>query len=712
MSTHWTLHKFHGGIHPPENKQQSTTMPVQQAALPELLVVPLLQHIGQPAEPCVSEGEQVLKGQLIAKPAGLGASIHAPSSGTVERIGTAPYPHASGQPYTAIEIRTDGKDQWHPDIRPANPDELDNEQLLQRIRAAGISGMGGAGFPTATKLRSGQQGSIDTLIINGTECEPYITADDMLMRERAADILSGAAILQRLLNAGQVVIAIEDNKPQAITAMQAALGSRPWHVVSIPTLYPSGGERQLIQILTGKEVPSGGLPAHIGIVCQNVGTAAAVHDAVHLGRPLISRITTLTGAALQQPMNVECLVGTPVIELLQQAGLDQNRMNRVIVGGPMMGFSLADLNAPVIKTSNCLIASTEQEMPAPEPALPCIRCGECELACPAGLLPQQLLFYAQGDDHEQLQANNLFDCIECGACSYVCSSKIPLVQYYRSAKADIREQQQKQIKAEHARQRFEFRQERLRLEEERKAAERQARAERMAKAKAAREKEAAAKPAPVTGSGPSADQLKKLRIEASMARVALTKAEKQLAQHDTPELHAQVAQLKTAAEAAQKALAAAESGATATAPVTAKAAKAAKPGKPELSEAAKKAKIELAMARAALRKAERAEAPEDELAPLREAMSKAEQALAAAEAESAPAAEPAPAADKPAKAARPALSEAAKKAKKAKIELAMARAALRKAERAETPEDELAPLREAMSKAEQALAAAETGTPE
>ena len=628
MSTHWTLHKFHGGIHPLENKQQSTTMPIQQAALPGLLVVPLLQHIGQPAEPCVSEGEHVYKGQLIASPAGLGAAIHAPSSGIVERIGAAPYPHASGQPYNAIEIRTDGKDQWHPDIRPANPDELDDEQLLQRIRAAGISGMGGAGFPTATKLRSGQQASIDTLIINGTECEPYITADDMLMRERAADILSGAAILQRLLDARQVVIAIEDNKPQAIAAMQAALGTRPWHVVSIPTLYPSGGERQLIKVLTGKEVPSGGLPAHIGIVCQNVGTAAAVHDAVYLGRPLISRITTLTGAALKQPMNVECLVGTPVIELLQQAGLDQTRMNRVIVGGPMMGFSLADLNAPVIKTGNCLIASTEQEMPAPEPALPCIRCGECELACPAGLLPQQLLFYAQGDDHEQLQANNLFDCIECGACSYVCSSKIPLVQYYRSAKADIREQQQKQVKAEHARQRFEFRQERLRLEEERKAAERQARAERMAKAKAAKEKADAAKPAPVAGSGPSADQLKKLKIEASMARVALTKAEKQLAQHDTPELHAQVAQLKATAEAAQQALAAAESDATAAAPAAEKPAKA---GKPVLDEAAKKAKIELAMARAALKKAERAEASEDELAPLREAMLKAEQTLADAE---------------------------------------------------------------------------------
>ncbi|NLD15919.1 MAG: electron transport complex subunit RsxC [Gammaproteobacteria bacterium] len=636
MTTVWPLHRFHGGIHPPENKQQSSGLPIQQATLPQLLVVPLLQHIGQPAQPCVSEGEQVFKGQLIATPAGLDAPVHAPSSGTVQRIGLAPYPHASGQSFAAIEIATDGKEQWHPDIQPADAGRLSDEQILQRIRSAGISGMGGAGFPAAVKLQGGRNARIETLIINGTECEPYITADDLLMRERAADILSGAALMQRLLDVRQVVIAIEDNKPAALAAMRAALGIRPWHVVAIPTLYPSGGERQLIKILTGQEVPSGRLPADIGIVCQNVGTAAAVHAAVYLGRPLISRITTLTGAALRQPMNVECLIGTPVIELLEQAGLDRTQMNRVIVGGPMMGFSLADLNAPVIKTTNCLIASSEQEMPAPEPALPCIRCGECELACPASLLPQQLLFYAQGGEHEQLQANNLFDCIECGACAYVCSSRIPLVQYYRAAKADIRTLQQKQAKAEQARVRFEFRQERLRLEEERKAAERQARAERLARTKAAQE-QAAAQPAAASDAVP-ADELKKLKIAASMAKVALTKAEKQLAQHDTPELHAQVAQLKAAAEAARQALANAENTAplyegarplSDTASNTSE--QPAKADKPVLSEAVKKAKIELAMAKAALKKAERAEAPDDELAPLREALASAEQALAASE---------------------------------------------------------------------------------
>ncbi|MBS7325611.1 MAG: electron transport complex subunit RsxC [Thiopseudomonas sp.] len=698
MSTVWPLHRFHGGIHPPENKHISTTLPIQQAALPKRLLVPLLQHIGQPALPCVSEGEAVLKGQLIATPVGLGAAVHAPSSGTVQRIGPAPYPHASGQPFAAIEIATDGKDQWHPDIQPADADSLSDEQILQRIHNAGISGMGGAGFPAAIKLQGGRNARIDTLIINGTECEPYITADDLLMRERAADILSGAALMQRLLDARQVVIAVEDNKPEALASMRAALGIRPWTVVAIPTLYPSGGERQLIKILTGQEVPSGRLPADIGIVCQNVGTAAAVHNAVYLGRPLISRITTLTGAALRQPMNVECLVGTSVSELLQQAGLDQRAMNRVIVGGPMMGFSLADLDAPVIKTSNCLIASTQQEMPAPEPALPCIRCGECELACPANLLPQQLLFYAQGGEHEQLQANNLFDCIECGACAYVCSSRIPLVQYYRAAKAEIRDLQQKQAKAEHARQRFEFRQERLRLEEERKAAERIARAERLARTKAAQEKAAAHQPA--SSADADAEALKKLKIASSMAKVALTKAQKQLALHDTPELHAQVAQLQAAADAALQALTAAENQQPAPAATAAT-----QPAKATVNEAVKKAKVELAMAKAALKKAERAEATEDALAPLRDALSQAELHLANTEAANPPAAVPPAAA---AKADKPVLSDAVKKAK---IELAMAKAALKKAERAEAAEDQLATLRAALSQAEQALAQAE-GTPE
>src|SRR5690606_26260861 len=313
--------------------------------------------------------------------------------------------------------------------------------------------------------------------------------------------------------------------------------------------YPSGGEKQLIQILTGCEVPSGGLPADIGMLCQNVGTCVAIHDAVIHGKPMISRITTLTGEALERPMNVEALLGTSVSDLLAFAGLREGKLHRLIMGGPMMGFTLPDLSVPVIKTTNCLLAATAAELPPPPPALPCIRCGECAEACPASLLPQQLHFFALGHEHEQLKAHNLFDCIECGACAYVCPSSIPLVQYYRAAKAEIRDLEQKQQKAEYSKQRFEQRQERLRRVEEQKEAERVARAERAAKAKAAQ-----SEAPPATAPDAADAQLKKLKIEASMAQVALKKAEKQLAQHDTDELKVQVAELRSAADAAQKAL--------------------------------------------------------------------------------------------------------------------------------------------------------------
>ena len=376
-------------------------------------------------------------------------------------------------------------------------------------------------------------------------------------------------------------------------------------------------------------MPSAQLPAQLGILCQNVGTAVAVHDAVIEGKPLISRITTLTGQALQKPMNVECLIGTPAIELLEFAGLQKTQMSRLIVGGPMMGFTLPALDAPIIKTSNCFLASTAQELPAPPPALPCIRCGDCAEVCPANLLPQQLHFYALGDDHPQLQAHNLFDCIECGACAYVCPSSIPLVQYYRAAKADIREQAQKLAKAEHAKQRFEFRQERLRLEEERKEAERQARAERLAKSKAEQAKKAAQAAQTVEASQAQAeDELKRLKIAASMAQVALRKAEKQLDIHNTDELRAQVEQLREASAQAKQALdAASAASSTAHAPVPTEATAKAEVSPAE--QALKKAKIEVAMKRAALRKAERNEADEATLTILQAELTQAEHNLAA-----------------------------------------------------------------------------------
>jgi len=691
---------IHGGIHPPEHKELSNRPPIQPAPLPKRLILPLAQHLGAPAEPCVTLGEHVLKGQQIAIASGfVSAALHAPTSGVVSFIGPQPYPHVSGMLANAIVIDSDGEDRWielepHPDYRA-----LERPALLELIRQAGISGLGGAGFPTAVKLTPPPTQRIRTLIINGTECEPYITADDLLMREKAAELVAGIEILAHLIQPQDVLIGIEDNKPEAIAAVRAAIGERPFVLKVFPTKYPSGGEKQLIQILTGEEVPSGGLPADIGMLCQNVGTCVAIHDAVLLGKPLISRITTLTGEALARPMNVEALIGTPAGELLAFAGLEQNRLNRLIMGGPMMGFTLPSLDVPVIKTTNCLLASTLEELPPPPPALPCIRCGECAEACPVSLLPQQLHFFALGQEHEQLKAHHLFDCIECGACAYVCPSNIPLVQYYRAAKAEIRELEQKQQKAEHSKQRFELRQERLRRAEEQKEAERKARAERAARAKAAQGESAqvvsdttAATPSAAPKSGLSETQ-KKLKIEASMAQVALKKAEKQLAAHDTPELQAQVSDLRKAAEAVQQALDAVMQE-SASAPTVS----------PADDEALKKAKIEAAMLKAQIRKLEKFEAPDDdqqaELARLRQQLHEAEQTLAAAQSAA------------PAPAAKPANDEALKKAK---IEAAMLKAQIRKLEKLEAPDDdqqaELARLRQQLHEAEQALAAAQSAAP-
>ncbi|WP_298190364.1 electron transport complex subunit RsxC [uncultured Pseudomonas sp.] len=690
-----------GGIHPAERKELSNRTPIQPAPLPKRLTLPLNQHIGAPAEPVVSVGERVLKGQLIAAANGfVSVPVHAPTSGTVSFIGPQPYPHVSGMLAPAIVIDSDSLEQWCELTPCADYQQLENNALLELIRQAGISGMGGAGFPTSVKLNARPTQKTHTLIINGTECEPYITADDLLMRERANELVSGIDILAKLIQPEQVLIGIEDNKPEAISAVRNALGARSYQLKVFPTKYPSGGEKQLIQILTGVEVPSGGLPADIGMLCHNVGTCVAIHDAVILGKPLISRITTLTGAALAQPMNVDVLLGTPVGELLAFAGLDKSTLNRLIMGGPMMGFTLPDFAVPLIKTTNCLLASTTAELPPPPPAMPCIRCGDCAEACPASLLPQQLHFFAIGQEHEQLKAHNLFDCIECGACAYVCPSSIPLVQYYRAAKGEIRDLEQKQLKAEQSKQRFELRQERLRRAEEQKEADRQARAAKAAQAKAAQAQAAstAGSDAAVAKSAGPSDEQKKLKIEASMAQVALKKAEKQLAAHATAELQAQVDELRSAAAAAQLAL---DTAMAANPPVPA-ALPAADDG------ALKKAKIDAAMLRAQLRKLEKLEEPSNEqqgeLQQLRTQLNAAEKLLAGLQAEA-----PAPAA--------PATPSAADDGalKKAKIDAAMLRAQLRKLEKLEEPNNEqqgeLQQLRTQLEAAEKLLASLQAEAP-
>jgi electron transport complex protein RnfC len=463
----------------------------------------------------IAVGDQVLKGQKIAKPKGfISAAIHAPTSGKVIAIEERELPHSSGLEGTCIIIDSDGQDQWLKEISNGSLAideylEADNELLVNRIRDCGITGMGGAGFPTAVKMAVKDR-CIDTLIINGAECEPYITSDDMLMRERAIETLRGIQILLKLTGATTCLIGIEDNKPEAIKAMESALHTihREHHiaVVEIPTKYPSGGEKQLIKILTGKEVPSGGIPADIGIVCQNVGTCEAVYHAIAEGKPLISRITTITGESIEQAQNVEVLIGTPVKHLLDYAGFKQEKSlfqkllgskskveskPRIIMGGPMMGFTLSSDELPILKSSNCILAPSQKELPANDLASACIRCGLCTEACPAELLPQQLYWFSKAGELDKAEQHNIADCIECGACSYVCPSQIPLVQYYRYTKGAIKDERAAQQKSDQSKIRFEARQARLDREAAEKEAKRQARTAAAEKAQAAKKAAAA-----------------------------------------------------------------------------------------------------------------------------------------------------------------------------------------------------------------------------
>lgn len=469
------LHRFHGGLHLPPNKAQSTAAPVRVMPVPPRLVLPLAQHIGAAAEPLVRVGERVLKGQMIARASGyVSVPIHASSSGTVAEIGERAVPHPSGLRAPCIVIDTDGRDEPAPDVLSGDPAQLDPSELRNRIRNAGIVGLGGAGFPSFIKLNPGPDRPIHTLIINGAECEPYITCDDMLMRTRAAEVVGGARILQHAVQAGTCLVAIEDNKPEAADAVRAAIAAAgaegSMEVVTIPTLYPTGGEKQLIQVITGREVPSQGLPADIGVLCHNPGTAAAVHRALVAGEPLISRLITVTGAGVAGPGNLEVRIGTPMADVIAAAGGYTEHAHRLLMGGPMMGFALGTDEVPVVKTTNCLLVASRAELPLPQAPLPCIRCGACVDACPALLLPQQLYWYAHAKDFDRVQDFNLFDCIECGCCSYVCPSHIPLVQYFRFAKTEIWNQEREREKADVARQRHEFRLFRQEREKEERAA--------------------------------------------------------------------------------------------------------------------------------------------------------------------------------------------------------------------------------------------------
>nr|AXV45614.1 Electron transport complex subunit RsxC [uncultured organism] len=456
-----TLWDFHGGIHPPENKHQSSLIPVVDAGLPPQLIIPVRQHAGPAGELLVRVGDRVKKGQPLTRhDKGRIVPVHASTSGTVTAIEQHTVAHPSGLDDLCVILTPDGEDAWG--TRNPQPDywNLERGELLDRIQQAGVAGLGGAVFPTHSKL-DGRGQLTEILIVNGLECEPYITTDDRLMQEYADEIMEGIRVLKHLLKPKLTLIGVEDNKPAAIDALTRHATDADVLVKSVPTKYPSGGAKQTIELLTGRQVPKGGRAVDMGIMVLNVATVFAIKRAIIDGEPLISRIVTLTGDAFKQPGNAWVRLGTPVRWLLQRFELQPEADQRVIMGGPMMGFTLPHAMVPVVKATNCLLSPTRAELPPPGPEQACIRCSACADACPANLLPQELYWYSRVKEYDKAEKLNLFDCIECGACAWVCPSEIPLVQYYKIAKDDIREVRAEHEKAERAKQRFEAKQARF-----------------------------------------------------------------------------------------------------------------------------------------------------------------------------------------------------------------------------------------------------------
>ncbi|MGR2665532.1 electron transport complex subunit RsxC [Vibrio campbellii] len=465
-----SLWDFSGGVHPAENKKQSNKTELVHAAIPSEIVLPLKQHIGKAGNLLIAVGDTVLKGQqLTASDSGFTVPVHAPTSGQITAIEPRTVAHPSGLSELCAVITPDGNDTWCEKTPVADYTQESADALIDVIRLAGISGMGGAGFPTAKKIQSGIART-EILIVNAAECEPYITADDKLMQEHADELIQGIEIVEHILKPKLTIIGIEDNKPAAIKALEQAAMNKDIVIRVIPTKYPSGGEKQLIKILTNKEVPSGAIPADIGILVQNVGSLYSIKRAVIDGEPVVNRIVTLTGKTFKQPRNVWTLLGTPVQALLDEFGYKADKkLQRLIMGGPMMGFTLPHAQVPITKTANCILAPKRREIASDQYEMECIRCSQCTEACPASLLPQQLQWYAKSQEYEKLEELNLKDCIECGACAFVCPSEIPLVQYYRQAKAEIRTRAQEAAAAERAKLRFEEKKARM----EREKAERE-----------------------------------------------------------------------------------------------------------------------------------------------------------------------------------------------------------------------------------------------
>ncbi|MBE8168763.1 MAG: electron transport complex subunit RsxC, partial [Shewanella sp.] len=460
-----TLWPVPGGIHPFGNKGQSNQSLIERIELAAEYVVPI-PTVGHNCTLNVKVGDSVFKGTQLTE----GRShlpSHAPTSGTVVAIESRPSNHPSGLIVSSVVISADGKDQWDSNLNNDDYSSKNNDEILQRIQQSGIAGMGGAAFPSHIKLNP--VSDVELVIINGIECEPYITSDDRLMREHSDGIIRGIEIIHQLIEPERIVIAIEDNKPEAIKVMTQSLAksevlSAISRITSVPTKYPSGGEKQLIQIITGKEVPSGGIPAQLGVLVHNVATARAIAKAVVEGLPLIERVVTVTGENVMSPGNYWVPIGTPITHLLKCAEYQAESGLPIIVGGPMMGYELIEQSAPILKGSNCILTPSSNEMVTDSQEKACIRCGECAVACPAKLLPQQLFWHSKAEEYDKAASYNLKDCIECGCCSYVCPSDIPLVEYYRVAKSAIRTEAQNKLEAEQAKKRFDERLSRLERE--------------------------------------------------------------------------------------------------------------------------------------------------------------------------------------------------------------------------------------------------------
>jgi len=474
------LFRIRGGVHPKERKDATKDKIIVNLPLSERLYLPLQQHIGAPSRTIVSAGDKVLKGQLIAKAAGpISAAIHASTSGTIEAIGPYPVPHASGLMGTAITLIPDGKDEWAEPM-PRLEDDAEPKAIAQRAADAGIVGLGGATFPSAVKLNLGERHDLKTLVMNGAECEPFLTCDDRLMQEHTNELLAGVALMSHALGVENTIIAIESNKPIAAAAAIAASEKYPTiSVVQVPTRYPMGSEKHLVHTLTGKETPARALTADIGVVVHNIATAFAVYEAVKLGRPLVSRILTVSGSAIANPKNVRTALGTPIKDLIAFCGGLNCEPQEILSGGPMMGQPLRSTDIPTVKGMNGVLALTPEDTNR-GPVHACIRCGACVAACPIGVMPLEISRNIRNGNYDAAVEAGLMDCISCGSCAFACPSHIPLLQNFHYAKGHLTAQQRTQHRNDEAK----------RLAEEKAA--RQAKIEAERKANMARKKAAAA----------------------------------------------------------------------------------------------------------------------------------------------------------------------------------------------------------------------------